>query len=92
MRILHDIDRRIFVAHPCILGWASPDIRMVYWNRFGQPQSTIGRTSGPASVLTTWWVDPRKEMTLKRAKRDPDMFLDPGPQEVTYWRRAGSDS
>jgi ABC-type transport system substrate-binding protein len=82
IRILHGIDRRIFAAHPCILGWASPVIRIIYWNRFGQPTWTIGRTSGPESVLTTWWVDPRKEITLKRAKRDPDMLLDSGPREV----------
>ena len=86
-KILHDIDRRIFAAHPCILGWASPDIRLVYWNRFGHPEWTIGRTSGPESVLTTWWVDPQKEKELKHAKRDPEVRLDSSPRMLHYWRR-----
>jgi len=86
-KILHEIDRRIFAAHPCILGWASPDIRLVYWNRFGHPEWTIGRTSGPESVLTTWWVDPQKEKELKHAKRDPEVRLDSSPRMLHYWRR-----
>jgi microcin C transport system substrate-binding protein len=83
--ILREIDQRIFDAHPCVLGWASPDIRLTHWNRFGRPDGYIGRTSGPESVLTTWWVDPAREKSLKSAKLNPDMSLDPGPRVIRYW-------
>ncbi len=87
---LREMDRIIFHEHPCILGWYSPSIRLIYWNKFGQPDEPLGRTAGPESALTTWWLDPHKERLLKAARRDSSRRLpvDPkladGPHEIHH--------
>lgn len=70
VRIIREIDRLIFAQHPCVLGWVSPHIRLIYWNRFGKPDWYIGRYDGPESVLQTWWVDEHRAQKLKAARHD----------------------
>jgi len=84
VQLIHRIDELLLEKHPCILGWTSPYIRLLFWNRFGQPPWYIGRTSGAESVLKTWWVDAEKDQALREAKRK-GASLDPGPSKVTYW-------
>ncbi len=87
VQTIREIDGFIFREFPCILGWSSPYIRLIFWNRFGQPPWYIGRTSGPETVLKTWWVDSKKEERLRQAKQDGSMQLEPGPTTIRYWKQ-----
>jgi microcin C transport system substrate-binding protein len=83
---IREIDGLIYEQHPAILGWTSPYVRLIYWNKFGHPPWYLGRTAGADSVLKTWWLDETKAQRLKQAKRDPSMMLQHGPMEVRYWK------
>lgn len=87
--VLREIDGLIFAEHPCILGWSTGYVRLAYWNKFGHPRWYLGRTASAESVLRTWWIDEAKAAALKEAKANPEITLDPGPQEVLYWKERG---
>ena len=80
--LIRQIDRLIFAEHPCVLGWRTPYIRLMYWNKFGFPPGSLGRTAGVESALRTWWIDPEKVALLDRAKSDATLKLDAGPYDV----------
>lgn len=84
IQLLQELDQRLLQLHPCILGWTSPYIRLLFWNRFGQPPWYVGRTVGVESVLKTWWVDAAKDRALRQAKQH-GASLKPGPGGVHYW-------
>ena len=44
--------------------WFSPEVRIAYWNRYGQPQTLPGLTPG---FLQVWWYD----KTLAENLRNP---------------------
>jgi microcin C transport system substrate-binding protein len=57
----HALDRVLLWGHYVIPHWYIPYNRLVYWNKFDRPDVlTIRGTS-----VNTWWVDPKKEATLR---------------------------
>ena len=85
IRIVREIDSRIFRQHPYVLDWGSTSVRVIYWDKFGHPDSYLNRTTDPDTLLWGWWVDPEKERRLRAAEKDPSVKLEVGPTEVRYW-------
>jgi microcin C transport system substrate-binding protein len=81
---LQEVDGILMKKYPYILAWGLNNTRLIYWNKFGQPDWYLGRTSRGDSVLSLWWYDKEKDAALKKAKEDGGK-LDPGQVEVKYW-------
>lgn len=57
---VHALDRVLLWGYYGVLQWYSPESRIAYWNKFGQP------TKKPKDGIGfgTWWVDPSLEKKL----------------------------
>jgi len=54
---------RVLLAHDFVVPqWYSPNVRIAYWNRYGQPEKLPGLTPG---FLQVWWYEPGKADTMK---------------------------
>lgn len=87
VEIIREIDGILMQIRPYALGWYGPYSRLLYWNKFGHPESYTTRTSAWYNAIPSlWWIDPEKEKRLEEAKKDPLIKLEVGKTEVTYWR------
>jgi len=50
----HALDRVLQWEDYVVPQWYSPDVRIAYWNRYGQPKKLPGLTPG---FLQVWWYD-----------------------------------
>lgn len=85
LELLKQIEARVYRQYPCVPGWSMNNIRLIYWNKFGQPPWYLGRTDGAESVLTTWWIDPQLSDELEAAKEDGSVVMDAGVKGIRYW-------
>jgi len=83
--MIREIDGIVMDIQSWALGWYAPFHRILYWNKFGQPDFYFGRTSDWRSIIAYWWIDPEKEKRLKEAKKDKSIQLEVGKTEVLYW-------
>lgn len=82
------IDRLIAEQHPYAFLWNISAKRLIYWNKFGMPDTVLSRYSDEESVLSYWWYDPDKAEELERAK-SKGAFLPSVPVEVDYDKKIG---
>ncbi len=59
------LDRVLLHNHYVVPQYAGLTHRLVYWNKFGQPETAPKYTPQFATGLMTWWIDPAKERRLK---------------------------
>jgi len=85
VEMIREIDGIVMDIQSWALGWYAPFHRILYWNKFGQPDFYFGRTSDWRSIIAYWWIDPEKEKRLKEAKKDKSIQLEVGKTEVLYW-------
>lgn len=53
--ICRQIDSLIFEQHPYALLWNTDNTRLLYWNKFGVPQTVLGKYSRESTYY--WWYD-----------------------------------
>lgn len=78
-----EIDRIVAAQCPYAFLWNISAKRLVYWNKFGMPDSVLGRYDNEAGVLTYWWYDEDKVRELDEAMSS-DSFLPSVPVEVDF--------
>ena len=83
--LLSQLDAEIFKDHPYALAWFLPCQRVLYWNKFGTPQTILPKYADWRSVFLTWWVDPSKEQKLRQARDTGEGLLPIPPVEVRPW-------
>lgn len=81
--ILREIDTRLTGIMPYILIWQSDRHRLLYWNRFGTPETVLDKYNREEAAMIYWWFDPEKSARLDEAIRS-DTPLPPAPEEVHY--------
>ena len=83
--IAHKIDSIAVNSYHYAMGWTSPyGARMLYWNKFGIPKKGVSFVGDWRSPISMWWVDPKKEKTLDKARANKTKL----PKEseiVDYW-------
>ena len=84
IKALQELDGLVYKEHPYLLGWYAPFSRMLYWDRFGMPESYFTRTGDYTDILSLWWYDKEKDTKLKEAMKN-DTLLPVGDVEVNYW-------
>ncbi len=84
--IIREIDGILMDEYIYALGWYAPFTRILYWNKFGMPESYIGRISRYySSIPALWWHDKAKDKKLQEAKADKSIQLPVGETNVMYW-------
>lgn len=68
--ILRELDRIATDAVPHILTWNTDSTRLLYWNKFGTPDTILGKYGDELSVPVYWWYDRDSAAELKRAMKD----------------------
>ena len=64
------IDKLVSDAVPYVLLWHTNEKRLLYWNKFGMPDSPLGLYGDEGSVLSYWWYDADRVEELDRAMED----------------------
>jgi ABC-type transport system substrate-binding protein len=89
-KICREIDKIVYEEHPYALGWYAPYNRVLFWDKFGHPDSYFTRTSRQADfvydMMLTWWFDPDRIKTLEEAKASGKP-LEQGEVNVKPWEK-----
>ncbi len=67
--LLRQIDGEVFKQHPYVLDWYLPNERVLYWNKFGMPDTVYRKYDEWDDAFALWWVDPEKEKQMKEARK-----------------------
>ncbi|MFW6271712.1 MAG: extracellular solute-binding protein [Desulfosalsimonas sp.] len=63
--IYRRIDKIVFDSHPYVLLWNIDYTRLLYWNKFGTPETVLSKYGNEMSALWYWWYDPDADALLK---------------------------
>ncbi len=66
--ILQEIDTRLLDIVPTVLLWNSDRNRLLYWNRFGTPDTVLDKFNREDVAAIYWWEDREKKAALDEAK------------------------
>ena len=84
VKIIRKIDKIIFDEHPYALGWYSNRVRILYWDKFGHPDTYFTRIGDWRDIISVWWYDPAKAARLEKAMASGTP-LEQGEVEVAPW-------
>jgi len=68
--IYRKIDQIIYNAHPYVLLWNINYTRLLYWNKFGTPDTVLSKYGNETSAYWYWWIDENSEAELMDAMND----------------------
>ncbi len=85
-KIIREIDKLIYDEHPVALGWYARYHRVLFWDKFGYPDSYFTRIgSDPeADMMMLWWWDGDRAKALAAA-RAGDKTLEQGEVDHKPW-------
>lgn len=79
--ICRTIDKIVFDQHPYVLLWNINYTRLLYWNKFGTPQTVLGKYSRES--IYYWWFDEDLNAELTQAMQK-DQALPKPPEVIDY--------
>ena len=87
--ICREIDAILADENPYILLWNIDATRLLYWNKFGMPQTVLGKYSDERAAAALWWFDADSAAELADAMknnqslpaRPPEVRVNDGSQE-----------
>ena len=68
--VYREIDSLVAAEVPYAFLWTSDNTRLLYWNRFGMPETVVDRISDETSIPAYWWYDPDRDAELQEAVDD----------------------
>lgn len=77
------IDELLYEGTPYILNWGATSIRLLYWNKFGTPDTVLSKFDDYDAILTYWWYDASSAEELRQAMKSGDA-LPPSPGEIDF--------
>ncbi len=86
--IMREVDRLVFAEIPYALGWYAGHQRILYWDRFGHPDSYFTRIGQvpERDAMLLWWWDAEKTEALEKARAD-NKPLPLGEEVVRPWAK-----
>lgn len=72
--IYREIDALVAAAVPYVLLWNINTTRLVYWNKFGMPDTVLSKFGDERSLLGYWWYDSDSAAELKSAMSSGDIL------------------
>ena len=79
-KIYREIDRIIYDEVPYVLLWNINYTRLLYWNKFGTPETVLSKYGDETSAYWYWWIDEDSKADLDDAMQNN---LPLPPQEAT---------
>ena len=67
--LLRQLDLRLMELSPYVLLWQSDRTRLLYWNRFGMPESVLDRFNREDVIPIYWYNDREKAERLAEAEQ-----------------------
>jgi microcin C transport system substrate-binding protein len=67
--ICRQIDAILTEEQPYILLWHNNYTRLLYWNKFGTPNTILGKYSDEAAAVSFWWYDKDADKALSDSKK-----------------------
>jgi len=64
---LREIDAVLAASVPFILLWNTDATRLLYWDKFGMPDTVLSKYGGEGAVVAYWWFDADSAADLKAA-------------------------
>jgi len=81
---LQELDGLVYNEHPYILGWFAPFTRILYWDKFGMPESYLSKFGNYNDIVSLWWYDADKDAQLTQAIK-AKTALPVGETDIHYW-------
>ncbi|MDA3800503.1 MAG: extracellular solute-binding protein [Kiritimatiellae bacterium] len=81
--ICREIDGILTESCPYVLLWNIQSTRLLYWNKFGRPDTILSKFGNESSVLSYWWLDPDLNAELKDAIEADDSLIEE-PEKVFF--------
>ncbi|WDN87380.1 microcin C transport system substrate-binding protein [Desulfosarcina sp. BuS5] len=69
-KIYRKIDQLVYEDFPYVLLWNINYTRLLYWNRFGTPDTVLSKYGDERSAYWYWWVDEDSEADLRDAMEE----------------------
>ncbi len=89
IKIIQEIDKLVCATYSVALRGYPKGIRIAYWNKFGMPETVLGRYTQfgylDLTIFGTWWYDAEKAKALEEAKKSGGS-LPIGKETVDYWK------
>ncbi|OGV63503.1 MAG: hypothetical protein A3K19_31545 [Lentisphaerae bacterium RIFOXYB12_FULL_65_16] len=79
--ICRQIDQIIFQQHPYVLLWNLNYVRLLYWNKFGTPDTVLSKYSNESTSY--WWADADAAAELAEAMKSGSA-LPKKPEKVVF--------
>jgi microcin C transport system substrate-binding protein len=69
-RLSREIDQLVYEHHPYALGWFAPYERILYWDKFGHPDSYVTKIveDPERDMMMLWWYDTDRMKALATAR------------------------
>ncbi len=81
--IYREIDRIIYDAFPYVLLWNLNYTRLLYWNKFGTPETVLSVYGDESSAYWYWWFDEDSAADLSYAMENKETL--PKKQDAVYF-------
>jgi microcin C transport system substrate-binding protein len=81
--ICRTIDQKVAEECPYILLWNIRAVRLLYWNKFGTPDTVLSKYGDEGAAFAYWWYDPDAAEALEDAM-EQDLPVTPREYEVQF--------
>ncbi|MBI9076885.1 MAG: ABC transporter substrate-binding protein [Desulfatibacillum sp.] len=81
--ICRQIDQIVYDQCPYVLLWNLDYKRLLYWNKFGTPDTVLPKYGDATSAESYWWLDEYSVADLKDAM-EQNLMLPPRPLSVEF--------
>ena len=81
--IYREIDRIVFNEFPYVLLWNINYTRLLYWNKFGTPDTVLSKFGDERSSYLYWWYDYDAASALSEAQANGEV-LARRPESVVF--------
>lgn len=82
-KLLREMDPIIYQDYPYALLWNIDFVRLLYWNKFGTPETVLGKYGDERSAYLYWWYDEDAALDLEDA-RETDRALPRKPLDIQF--------
>jgi len=90
IKYVQEIDALACEKKHWVWGWVAPStLRLLYWNKFGMPESGLTYAGDFGDVFALWWEEPEKAKQAETAKKDKGIKMDKAPAEIDFWKAKG---
>jgi len=69
-KLYREIDQIIYDQVPYVLLWNINYTRLLYWNKFGTPETVLSKFGDETSAYWYWWIDADSQADLQDAMQD----------------------